>query len=297
MADPQPNAAAVTPAQPAGPAQPAAAQVDDGFERISRDELTTLRRNNERVRGMEPFFQKANQLGLKRIEDLDGIGKFNSVLDKKGIKRDALMQALMAEEQDTGGEQPQGGLTLEAIEKQLGPKFMSAEKFEAELNKRDAMYAHKSAMVGEQSAVQKTIDGLIAKLGEGASARDKALLPSAFKAMLAEKRGLYPDEHPLSKEQLAPFDEKSLGALAAEFEKSLGLADAQAVAALGDETNKGGRKSTVAGSSTTTTTKPPNASESDMRSGGRPSVAAVEAAYAKRVARRNGGTMSSMGGG
>lgn len=293
MADPQPNAAAVTPSQ-GGPAQPAQAPADDGFERVSRDEYQTLKRNNERLRGMEGFYQKAQQVGFKRPEDLDGYAKFNAALDKKGIKRDALMQALMAEEQDHGGEQPNGGLDFASIEKQLGGKYIARDQFESELNKRDAMYAHKSAAQQEQAMVQKHIDALIAKAGDNAGL--KSIIPDAFDSLLNKKRGLYPESHPLHSSELAVYDEKGLTAIVAEFEKRLGLSEAAEIAAAGDAANGKKKIQTPAGSSNHTPSKPPKASDNERRPGNLPSRNAVEAEWAKRQARRGGGTMSSAGG-
>lgn len=289
MAEPQNPAAAGAPQAPAQPAPEF--KVPEGKTLLDATEYETLRRNNERLRGSESYFQAGSKYGIKRPEDFETYGKFKEAADKRGLKLEALTQALMAGEQDSGGDT--GALDIAAIEKQLGSKYIPADKFEAELNRRDALYEHKTALKQEESIISKAIDGLMSKLGESVSARDKATLPRAFKALVNEKRNLYPHGHPLRDEQFSPHDDKSLASLVAEFEKELGLTEAAEVADIGDKANR--KVTTPAGGSTST--KPSKSDPKDKPRPGTPEHRRmVEEAAKKLQAKRGGAPMSSAAG-
>src|SRR5688500_353625 len=223
MADPQAPAAAVTPVP--GPAQPAA-PVDDGYERVSRDELQTLRRERERARGMEGFFQKANSLGLKRVEDLDGFGKFQDTLKSRNLSMEQLLKAFEEPEAPEGG-----AVDFAAIEKQLNGRYVPADQFEAKLGEHskliEARFEHKQTLAAERAVLDKAL----AELTKGANPRDQYLIEQAFRAAVSDdKRPLYPAGHPLHQEALAPFDEKGLKGIVDDLKKRLALAEGEDMA-------------------------------------------------------------------
>lgn len=249
MPDPQPNAAAET-AQSA-PAQPATQAQDDGFERVSREELQTLRRNNERIRGMEGFYQKAQAAGFKRPEDLDRYSKFSGTLSKKGLTLDQI-EKIMAEDEAQGTEPK--GLDLDTITKELGDKFIPADKFQSELDRRDALHEHKSLAEQEKSLVSEAVKGLIP---EGASARDRYLIERAVRAELADPANLrtYPQGHPLANQELRPHDKDSLAKIVESVKKNLLVEEGKELEGMGKAVNK--TRATPAGS-TVSQGKPKN---------------------------------------
>lgn len=297
MADPQP-AATVSPV-PTGPVQPASPQPDDGYERISRDELQTLRRNNEKVRGMEGFYQEASKRGYKRPEDFGELDKFNETLKEKKLTL-AQMTSILRENETAVAEGSPSAMDPAALEKFLSEKgYVNAKTLDEREARTLATVSHREATAKEQAAMDKYVAELA---GEKASDYEKRSIKAMLREMAEEKRALYPDDHPLGWRngenkfaQLKPYDETSLGAFVSEIKKMRGGSDGQALADAADAALKGGKKvSTPAGSSFTS--KPPSKADQERRPGNLPSKAAVEAEYAKRVARRGGGPVSSMGG-
>ncbi len=292
MADPQ-LAATVSPV-PTGPVQPAnPAPVDDGYERVSRDELTALRRNSERARGMEGFFQEANKRGFKRPEDFGKYDKFDGVLKKRGMTMDQVQALLDSDGQESTAEEVRG-IDPAALDKYLADKGYVNSKA---LDEREALigakFSHKESIAKEQAAIEKAVAELA---GDKATDFQKRSFKAMLREMAEEKRALYPEGHPLRDKELAPHDEKSLAGFMAEIKKLQGLADGADLAAQGDDALKGKpRVATPAGSSNTTSNAPPPKG-TGQRPGGLPAKAAVEAAYAKKVAARGGGTVSSLGG-
>jgi hypothetical protein len=291
MADPQNSAAAVTPAQPAVPAQPAT-PVDDGFERISRDELTTLRRNSERLRGSEKLFQAASQHGFKRAEDFDKYGKFASTLKSRNLTLEQMTAAFETPETDTGTPAAGGGgFDAAALDKYLAEKkYLTEDQVSQREAKQSATFEHKQAMAKESDFIKKGIESLI---GEGASNRDKYLIQNAVKAILDEKRGFYPEGHPLAEVDRAPFDETTFGAVLGEIKKQITLQEGEDLAKQGDAAAKG--VSTPAGATTTRPIKPASkGDESAARVIGSPeSRRAIQEQYDKRVQGRKQGPVST----
>lgn len=254
MADPAPTGTSVPAPQGGGSPSPEF-KVPDGKVLIDASEQQTWQRQREQLAGLTKFHGEATKRGLSRPEDFSGYDellKHKSVFDKKGITL-AQLAAGLAAEQDDGGGRPEGGLTLEAIEKQLGQKFIPADKFNDELDYRDAMNEHKQSMTREQAAFDKA-------LGELAGERDgdfeKAALKAMLKGLAETKRGLYPDGHPLapkggdfSRAQLRAHDDKSFGEIMAEIKKLRTNAEASQLTNTGKEASRSAR-TTPAGATT-----------------------------------------------
>jgi hypothetical protein len=288
MADPQNDAAAVTPAQ-SGQAQPAAPVTDDGFERISKSDLQALHRERDRARGMEGFFQKANQHGFKRGEDFDKYGKFAGTLKSRGLTLEQMTAAFEAPEQ--GGEQPSGGgFDQAALDKYLeGKKYLTEDQVSQREARTLATVEHKQAMTREGEMVKQGIQSL---LGENATAREKYLIERAVKAELNDKRGMYPDGHPLKDTELAAHDEKSWSAVMAEIKKAIALGEGEDLAKLGDEAAKPKTPTPAGASGSQTPTKPSAKTDAPGPRGQLP--AADIQAHADRIrARRGQGPVSS----
>lgn len=288
MADPQNDAAAVTPTPTSvAPAQPAA-PVDDGFERISRDELTTLRRNSERLRGSEKLFQAANQHGFKRAEDFDKYGKFTGTLKSKGLTLDQMMAAFETPDTDTGQPAGGGGFDQAALDKYLSEKgYLTQDQVGQREAKQMATIEHKQAVAKEADLIKKGIEGL---LGDSAGARDKYLIERAVKAEIESKRGFYPEGHPLAESMQAPYDETTFGTVLAEIKKAITLQEGEDLAKQGDAAARG--ISTPAGANAAKPTQPPSKSD-EKRPGGQLSKADIEAAHQKILTRRGTGSVSS----
>jgi len=304
MADPQ-LAAVVSPV-PTGPSQPATPATDDGYERVPRDEYQNLKRNSERARGMEGFFQAANKHGFKRPEDFEPVGKLSSILKNKGLTVDQVAQ-LLADERQQEAEQPSSGVGFDpkAAEKWAKERGFFTEKDYSEREQRlTAKLSHKEAMAREQAAMDKYVAELA---GEKATDWDKRAVKAMLKEMAESKRGVYPVGHPLGPVQgenglvydhaeFAAHDEKTLAEIVSEIKKLRGTSEGDALVAQADAALKGGKKvPTPAGAAGPSTKTPPKADQ-ERRPGNLPAKAAVEAAYAKRVAARGGGPTSSMGG-
>lgn len=304
MAEPQ-LAATVSPV-PTGPVQPATQQADDGFERVPRDEYQTLKRNSERARGMEAFFQAANKHGFKRPEDLEPIGKLTSTLKNKGLTVDQVAQLLADERQEEAQASPGGGFDPKAAEKWAKEQGFFTEKDYTQREARlRASFEHKEALAKEQAAMEKCVAEMT---GEKATEYDKRAIRAMLKEMADQKRGIYPVGHPLGPVQgenglaydhaeFTAHDEKTLAEIVSEIKKLRGTSEGDALVAQADAALKGGKKvPTPAGAPGTGTKTAPKAADQSRREGNLPPKAAVEAAYAKRVAARGGGAVSSMGG-
>jgi hypothetical protein len=302
MADPQ-IAATVSPV-PTGPVQPATTQADDGFERVSRDELTTLRRNSEKVRGMEGFYQEASRRGFKRPEDFGKYDKFSETLGKRKMTMEQV-QALLEGEPDQAPEQS-GGLDPAALDKYLADKgYVNKSTLDEREARTLATVSHREAMAKEQVAMEKRILDLT---GEKATPFQKKQIAAVLKQEADAKRKFYPVGHPLGPKQgdrgldytgaeIEALDEKALDELVAAIKKEQGLADGADLAAQADASLAGKQwVATPAGSSSSGTQPPAKPSDKTMRPGGKPPVADVEAAYKRIQARRGGGTVSSLGG-
>lgn len=268
----------------------------DGKVLVDAKEWEGVSRLREQNVGYQKFHTEASRRGFKRSEDFGQYDKFSETLRGKGLTMDQVSQILAGKEQD----QPEQGSVpdLAAFEKQMGTKFIPAERFESELSIRDAIYEHKSALSKESGLVEKALSEVL----EGASEFEKKWVPRALRNALEERRTLYPDNHPLhpdkakDRAQLAPLDEKVIAAVVAEIKKDRAAAAGQDLANQGDAALKGKKLSTPAGSTSSTASKPPSKADQERRPGNLPPKAAVEAEYAKRRAARSGGPVSSMGG-
>lgn len=283
MNDPQGNAAADT-AQTSAPAQPATQpQIDDGYERVPREQYQTLVRNSERVRGMEPFFQKATSYGWKRPEDLEQWGEFAKFAKDKGLDAKRLMSSFQTEQT----EQPQApGFDIEAIKKELAGGFVSKD----ELALERATGKHEMAQERQNTVVQKAIESLAGELPF-----PKAVVSRAVAGFLSDPQNyrLYPDGHPLHDRTPMPHDEDSLKPIIAAIKKELSEAAGESLAATGDAVLKG-KVPSPAGSSPAKPTK--TTKDDETRPGGLPSRATLEAAAKAKAARRGNAPVSSVGG-
>lgn len=283
--DPQTAAAAVTPQS--GPAQPATTPTtDDGFERVPRDQYQTLIRNNERVRGMEQFYQAAQKGGFKNPTDFETWGKFRAFTEKQKLSPEILMRAF---EDDAPAENKGGGLDLDTIKKELAGDYVS----KSDLAHAQAMGKHELLEERAGGLTQKALAGLV----EGANPRDKWLIEHAFRAVLGspEHMRLYPEGHPLHDKAAMPHDEASITKIVEAVKKQIALSDGEEIANIGAEAAKGGKKTpTPAGSSTTSKTDKGDGTR--RRPDGKPHPDDVQAAFDALQAKRKGGTMSSAGG-
>jgi len=199
------------------------------------NEYAVLKQNNERVRGMQPYWEAGSKYGIKKPEDFESVGKwrkFEDTLKAKGMTTDQIIAAFDAPTQEESG----AGLDLATIEKQLGQKFMPVDKFHEELARRDALSEHKNMTAREKELFNKHLNEL---LGENPSSKDKFLTQYALRGLIEDFereqpfRRAYDDKHPLRNEYLAPLDEKGLAAVIDEFKKNIAESDGADMAKLG----------------------------------------------------------------
>lgn len=262
-------------------------QVPQGKALVDSQEYERLRQNNERVRGMQPYWEAGSKYGIKKAEDFERVGrltKFEESLKARGLTPEQIEAAFAAPKED---EKQSGGFSTADLDKYLAKKkYLTEDQVSQREAKTLATVEHKQAESHEQSLVKKAI----AELAEGMSTREKKMLESHVLHTINTKRAVYPQGHPLHDSALAPFDEKSFGTILAEIQASIALSDGEDIAKLGDATAKG--KTPTAGASTSQPAKTPSKSD-EMRPGGKPSVATLDAAYAKKLAARGQKPVSS----
>jgi hypothetical protein len=218
----------------------------EGKVLLDAAEAQVLRQNNERVRGMQGYYEAGSKYGLKKPEDFESVGKWRSFeksLKDKGLTTEQIMAAF--ESQETEQQAPQTPqLDRATIEKILGGKIVTADELESREKRNSAISEREKLTASEKQLMDKY---LADTLGENPSTRDRFLMQNALRALMEEKRQLYPEGHPLHSEFLAPFDEKSATALFDEFKKQIAVSEGSDMAALGKEAAKSKPVPTPAG--------------------------------------------------
>ncbi len=238
MADPAPTGTVVPAPQGGGSPE---FKVPDGKMLI---DATEHQRATEKLAGYTRFHGEASKRGFAKPEDFGRYDKLDGVLKGKNLSMDQMVAILEAKE-ESGGDKAANGLDPAALDKLLTDRGYVTSKA---LDEREALigakFSHKEAIAKEQSLMEKHVEELT---GEKATPFQKAQIKAMLRGMADEKRTLYPDNHPLSKLELAAHDEKSLGAIVAEIKKMRGDAEGESLAELGKAAAKG--VSTPAGSS------------------------------------------------
>lgn len=289
MADPAPTGTVVPAPQGGGSTEP---QVPAGKMLVDVTEHQTWQRQREQLAGLTQFHGAASKRGFSKPDDFARYDKFDGVLKAKGMTMDQMV-AILQDEKEATGEQPKG-MDPASIEKFLSEKGYVTSKA---LDEREALigarFSHKSAMESEQKLIEKYVEDLT---GQEAGAFEKAQL----KAMLAynadQKRGLYPDGHPLSKEALAAHNEQSLGEIVAEIKKMKEAAKGDSLAAKGAAVNNGARGSVAGGGGSKQPAKPSDKDDDDAPIGSPAHKAKVERYAASLAAKRGQGPVSAAGG-
>ncbi len=264
------SAAAQPGSQPA--AQPAQQySPPSGYALVSDSDLQAYRRHEQSVRGFQPFYERANKLGIKSAVDLDKWAPAIETLSKRKMDPKALAAMFSDEaEQDLnrgGGSQPQN-IDLAKLREEMKSEIMGD------------VYTmrHQEARQGDAGVIEKAVAKV---LGDGEHDDfNKELTKRAVKDWLEENRPTYPDGHPLAGKYLAPLTQ-DLADKVAEY--MTGLRAKQAGATLADKAAQAAKPvqkvGTVGGGGGST--GKPNTKDTDMRAGGLPPRAAVEAAAAR----------------
>lgn len=283
MPDVPASAAGVT-ATHVAPPQPTEFKVPDGKHMLDVAEYETLRRNNERVRGLEGYYQAGGKIGIKSPQDFDRWARLNETAQKSGVDLDMLVEALA----NPGRNDEPKPVTTADLEGNYLTKADIAKMLDEREHGVLAKTAHERAVESEKGLLDKSLRDLFGTEYNDWE-RDAALY------RIEQKRGLYPDSHPLHKDHLRPFDEPTLkpllDAIKAERQKLKGgdlKAQGDAAAA--------GKITTPAGSSGTRPQTPTPRPGDERRPGGLPSKASVESEHVKRQAARGQKPVSSMGG-
>jgi hypothetical protein len=289
MADPAPTGTVVPVTSPEGGGSTTPEyKVPDGKVLIDASEHQTWQRQREQLAGLTRFQGEAAKVGIKRPDDFGRIAKFNQWLETTGLTLEQLTQAKREDDQQTGDSTGLDPKALEKWAKEQG--FVRSADLDTREQKIHATAAHKEALSRESSAVESFVKQL---LGESPTERDRRALKAIVKETLEEKRGTYPDGHPLADSELAAFDEKGLAPIFEEVKKFWAVGQGEEMAQQGDAALKG-KVTSPAGATPTKPTK--TTKEVEMRPGGRFPVSAIEASAAKKQAARGGKPVSSLGG-
>jgi hypothetical protein len=290
MADPAPTGTVVpvTPASSGDGSTTPEFKVPEGKVLIDASEHQTWQRQREQLAGLTRFQGEAAKVGIKRPDDFGRIAKFNQWLETTGLTLEQLTQAKREDDAQTGSDTGLDPRALEKWAKEQG--FVRSADLDTREQKIHATAAHKEALSRESSAVESFVKQL---LGESPTERDRRALKAIVKETLEEKRGTYPDGHPLADSELAAFDEKGLAPIFEEVKKFWAVGQGEEMAQQGDAALKG-KVTSPAGATTKTPTK--TTKEVEMRPGGRFPVSTIEASAAKKQAARGGKPVSTLGG-
>lgn len=212
-----------TAGQPA-PAAPQPAQspasLPDGYRPISTADYERLTRAEQQWQGSQQFYQRANKLGIKSVEDLDRLAPGIDTFNKRKIDPKAFA-SMYSDEADADlngdGAKPQS-IDIDALRKQLREETM------------DEVYEdrHVEASKGND----KMIDAALSKvLGEGDHnevAKERAKWQVV--GWLEQHRDTYPEGHRLHGKKLAPISQELVDKVAKHFgdlaakEKGLSMA-------------------------------------------------------------------------
>lgn len=251
-------------------------QPPEGKVLLDASEHAVLKQNNERVRGMQGYYEAGAKYGLKKPEDFESVGrfrKFEENLKGRGLTMEQIEQAFTVQESEA---QQAASLDVAALEKQFGEKFVPADKFTKELDRRDALRDHNSASDREAGMLKNAIAELA---GENASTRDKWLIENAVKAVIDESRTLYPKDHPLHESHLAALDEKGIAAVVERVKKEIAVSDGADMAAVGKKAAASKSVATPAGNKASQG----KATEEDKSASGMDRIRAATERFAKQA--------------
>jgi hypothetical protein len=184
-----------TPGAPDTPATPA---VPDGKALVDAHEWESARRNAERARGMQSYYDAGRQLGLNSADDFGQLGEKLSRLQKleaSGLSLDGLLGAMEA------ADEPEvSGLSEERLLELLDERDKKAARTAAEKEWR-AQFASESSLRDK---------ALAELLGEDAPEPIRKLMEFAATGLLESNRGMLPDDHPLRDSiGFAPYTDES----------------------------------------------------------------------------------------
>lgn len=208
MAETGTGTAPTTPAT--GQGQPAPTQPSDSIS-IPRSEYETYVRNNERLKGADTFYKKANAFGFKSTEDFDAFKpKYDTLtaLEKRGFTHDKLGRMFSEEaEADLAGTQHQ-------------PSFDPAkfkDELRSEWRKETAMSEYDNLTKAESKYVDDALREILGD--EKVDDFNKSAYKMAVERWLDQNRELYPKDHPLASERLQPFGEANAKKAVEHFKK------------------------------------------------------------------------------
>lgn len=266
----------------------------EGKVLIDTAEYERFRQNSERVRGMQPYWESGSKHGFKKPEDFEPYGKFTTALKTRGMSLDQVMGLISGPEQKA---QPEGGgVDMSTIEKYLSDKgYVTNDVLESTTATQQASFDHSRETEKSMSLIESKMSDL---LPENPTARDKYYVEGKVAQALRnpDLRSLYPEKHPLREKEYKPPSDAEVGKLVAYVKAELAKEDGEKAVTTADAAIRGRKVPSPAGAQNNTPGKTPKSGD-DMRPGGKPSVATIEAAHAKMVQRRGGGPVSSMGGG
>lgn len=240
---------------------------------IDPNEFARYKREAERARGMQGYYDAGKKYGIERPEQLDEIGTLHKTLKEQGISPSQVAQLFGKQIADVTSDP--SSLSKADIEKIVGERLT---KMEADMARKAAESQHSSLIEAEYEELSEA--KIKAILGDDAPAELIEMAKYAAIGRYGEQRSQYDESHPL-KGMFGPAGRDGLGKItgwikdtATKLKASQSLALGAAVRKTASSTPAGN----VAGQG-----KPSNEPE---RSGGLPSRHAVEALAAQLRAKR-----------
>ena len=194
VSEPTPTMPAIepTPATPAAaPAAPVAPAIPAGHELISSEDLSRLRRNEERFRGSEPMVQSALGSGLKSAQEIQSAGSLVSELKSLGYTGAQAVELIRA-----------GAAPAAPAQSDPFAERSPAADIAATVKSEFARESHGSSSAQEAQTIQSQVEAALAGIPEA----DHDFLRGVISSKINDSRDLYPENHPLRKEHFKPLE-------------------------------------------------------------------------------------------
>lgn len=281
------TAAASTPAQSAGQAQPSAQST--GELEALRSQVQSLTSERDRYKqqadGSRAYYEAGNKVGLKDAKAFDRLAPLLAAESSGKVRLDQLAAAL-AEADKAGADPTDMKSMLDQYVKEHG--FVSRDEIQKMDRIREARSKHSELAKAETEAMKEL---MVKLLPDEADDWDKMVMEGFLSGHLMQHRQLYPKGHALYHEDhqfdeiASPLDRAALEKhLTTLMEKRDGIRGAKA-AAKGDAYNASrGKSPTVAGAAAATPTKPENSRARNEADEIREAEAIIGRAAARRKA-------------
>jgi hypothetical protein len=168
-------------------------QIDPAeFSRLQQ-ENASLQREAAKVKGMQPFVDKARSYGFDKAESFDQIGPLAKFVKERGIDTNTFMRAFEQSKQEDPNQS--AALTIKDVQRITGETVSAAQK---EWIRDQAKREFESGFSNELKSLSR--DSLSKLAGEDAPDSLKDLLEAAAIGRHVMSRKVFPEGHPLAGE-------------------------------------------------------------------------------------------------